>query len=80
MEDDVNAGADSSDSVAQDQRSQQMPMALLLVLIAVAHQCHSPLLRQPLDQPKRELLAVILDGPATRVDGAVQEHLTPEFA
>ena len=36
-------------------------MALLPILGADAHQRHVPLFRQPLDQPQRELLPVILD-------------------
>jgi hypothetical protein len=53
---------------------QFVPMTLLLLFTAVAHQRHVPRLREPLDQAKSELLSVILDGPAASIHRAVHEQ------
>jgi hypothetical protein len=52
-----------------------VPMAVRLLFGAMAHQCHRLSPAQLLDQPKCELLPVILDGPASRVNGTVHEQL-----
>lgn len=52
-----------------------MPVALPLILVTVTDQRHSPSSCQSLDQAQRELLAVVLDGPAALVDGPIQEEL-----
>jgi hypothetical protein len=50
-------------------------MAVRFVFGAVTHQRHGLSPAQLLDQPERELLPVILDGPAPRVNGTVHEQL-----
>ena len=52
-------------------------MALRLLLRTVAHECYATATAEPLDEAQRELLAVILDGPAARIDGPVHEQLAP---
>jgi hypothetical protein len=47
---------------------EQMPVAMLLILIAVAHQSHVHRPAQLLQQSQRELLAVIFDVAIARVD------------
>src|SRR5262245_49048869 len=52
-----------------------MAMTLLLVLGAVAEQRHVAAPCQLLDQPQRELLAVVLDGGVVAIDCAVGAKL-----
>ena len=50
-------------------------MTTMLVLRTVTEQGDTPALSKVLQEAKRKFLAVILDGLAPRVDGAVQEKL-----
>src|SRR3990167_9569546 len=67
----------SSHSIAEDQRPQQMPVALALILGAMAQERDVADSGEPLDEAKREFLAVILDGAASLIDRPVQEKLVP---
>src|SRR5262245_11282260 len=57
-----------------------MTVTVLLIFGAVAHQGDVILAREVLDQSQRELLAVVLDRPAARVDRAVHEQLSEVLA
>jgi hypothetical protein len=52
-----------------------VPVALLLILGAVAHQRDSAPSRELLHQAQRKLLAMILNGSAALVDRAIKEKL-----
>jgi hypothetical protein len=56
-----------------------MPMALRLILVAVAEERHSPSSGQSFDQAERELLAMVLNRSAALVDRAIQEKLLSVF-
>jgi hypothetical protein len=49
-------------------------MALPLVLCAMAHERDTATPGEPFDEPERELLAVILDCAASRINRAVHEQ------
>ena len=49
-----------------------MPVALLLIFGAVAHQRHPAPSRELLDQAQRKLLAMVLNGSAALVDRAIK--------
>jgi hypothetical protein len=50
-------------------------MALQFILVAVAHQRHPTLAREPLYQTQRKLLAMVLNDSAPLVDWPIQEKL-----
>src|SRR3989338_6638191 len=54
-----------------------MPVALALILGAMAQERDVADSGEPLDEAKREFLAVILDGTASLIDRPVQEKLCP---
>jgi hypothetical protein len=54
-------------------------VALRLVFGAVAHQGDPIPARKPLDQTERELLTVILDRAAPRINGSVHEQFPSIF-
>ena len=60
-------------TTTQNQSSKFVTMTLRLILGAVTHQRDAAGAREFLDETQRELLAMILDGSAARVDGAGQE-------
>src|SRR5262245_49877959 len=59
---------------------QLVPVALPLVVGAMAHERDGPRSAQLLEQAERELLAVILDRAAARIDEAAHEQLAAIFA
>ncbi|HEX7778629.1 MAG TPA: hypothetical protein VF424_05295 [Vicinamibacterales bacterium] len=72
----MNPGSStSSGNPAAKGLAKLVPMAVRLVFGAMAHHGHRLSPAQLLDQPKCELLPVILDGPAPRVNGTVHEQL-----
>jgi hypothetical protein len=50
-------------------------VALCLIFGAVAEECHATRCSELLDEPQRELLAVVLNGSAALVDRAIKEQL-----
>jgi hypothetical protein len=62
-------------AIAENESSQDMPVALLLILGAMAHQGHPAPSREPLHQAQRKFLAMILNGSAALVDRAIKEKL-----
>ena len=61
------------DAAAQQHPLQQVPMTVLFVLVAMAQQRHRTPVRQLFDQPERELLAMVLDGPISFIHNAIGE-------
>ena len=61
--------------IAENEFPQHVPMTLPLILGAVAHQRHPTASRQLLNQPKRELLAVVLNCSVALVDRTIEEKL-----
>ncbi len=59
-------------ATTENDSPQDMPVALLLILGAVAHQCHRAPSRELLHQAQRKLLAMVLDGSAALVDRAIK--------
>ena len=51
-------------------------MALWLLFPAMAHQRDVPCRGEPFDQAERELLPMVLDGPAASIHGPVHEQLS----
>ena len=62
-------------SITENELPQNVPVALLLILLAVAHQRHLAPSRELLHQAKRKLLTMILNGSTALVDRAIKEKL-----
>jgi hypothetical protein len=62
-------------AITENESPQDMPVALLLIVGAVAHQRHSAPSRELLHQAQRKLLAMVLNGTAPLVDGPVKKKL-----
>ena len=56
----------------ENESPQEMSVALSLIFGAVAHQRHPAPSRELLDQAQRKLLAMVLNGSAALVDGAIK--------
>jgi hypothetical protein len=65
------ATAPSLHAITENESPQDVPVALL-ILGAVAHQCHPAPSRELLHQAQRKLLAMVLNGSAALVDRAVK--------
>ena len=61
--------------ITENEPPQDVPVALLLILGAVAHQRHVAPSRELLHQAQRKLLTMVLDGSAALVDRAIKEKL-----
>lgn len=65
-----------------------MPMTALLILIAVAHQCHCTFPTELLEKSESKLLTVILDGEIPAIDRGIlkqflavtADKLSPAYA
>src|SRR6185295_11379356 len=74
------SGADGGvHSDTANQSPQLVPVAVRLVFGAVAHEGDPIPARELLDQTERELLTVILDRAAPRINGPVHEQLPAIF-
>jgi hypothetical protein len=65
----------SLNAITENESPQEMPVALLLILGAVAHQRHPAPSGELLHQAQRKLLAMVLNGSAALVDRAIKEKL-----
>src|ERR1700681_248944 len=61
--------------ITENEPPQDVPVALLLILGAVAHQRHPAPSRELLHQTQRKLLAMVLNGSAALVDRTIEEQL-----
>jgi hypothetical protein len=59
--------------ITENEPPQDVPVALLLILGAVAHQRHLAPSRESPHQAQRKLLAMVLNGSAALVDRAIKE-------
>jgi hypothetical protein len=59
-----DGGRPSLHRTTENESSQEVPVAVLLILGAVAHQCHPAPSRELLHQAQRKLLAMVLNGSA----------------
>ena len=62
------------DTMTENEPSQYVSVTVLLVFGALTHQRDVPAMCEPLDEPQRELLPVILDGPTARIDRPIHEQ------
>ena len=62
------------DTTTQNYPSQYVSVTVLLILGALTHQRDVPATCKPLDESQRELLPVILDGQAARIDRPIHEQ------
>ena len=57
-----------------------MPVAIILLFRALAHEGYGNLPGQLFDKAQRELLAMVFYRPAARINRAVHEQLSPVIA
>jgi hypothetical protein len=69
------AGRPALHAITENEPPQDVPVALLLILGAVAHQRHPAPARELLHEAERKLLAMVLNGSAALVDWAIKEKL-----
>ena len=62
------------DTMTENEPSQYMPVTVFLVFGALTEQRDVPATCEPLDESQCELLPVILNGPAARIDWPIHEQ------